>query len=73
MPGLQIWQRSPVTADGVPNRARAHTLESAKRLLRCPADDMGAAFRERGNSVSIDAGCRRFRAILPNSSGFVRG
>jgi hypothetical protein len=67
-------QRSPAIATGVPNRARVHPLESVKRLLRRQVDDTGGNLpRTWRNSISIDAGCRQFPAILPNSAGFVPG
>jgi len=54
--------------------ARVHPLESVMRLLRRRIDDTGGNLpRAWRNSISIDAGCRRFPAILPNSVGFVPG
>src|SRR5262249_61617313 len=44
---------SDVRPPMAPNRARVHRAESAKRILRCPADDMGATFRERAAAASV--------------------
>src|SRR4029077_1546625 len=67
-------QRSPAIAAAAPNRARIYLLESVKRLLRRQIDDSGGNLpRAWRNSISIDAGCRRFPTILPNSAGFVPG
>ena len=67
-------QRSPAIAAAAPNRARIYLLESVKRLLRRQIDDTGGNLpRAWRNSISIDAGCRRFPTILPNSAGFVPG
>ena len=67
-------QRSPGHRPRPRLIARVHPLESVKRLLRRRIDDTGGNLpRAWRNSISIDAGCRRFPAILPNSVGFVPG
>jgi hypothetical protein len=76
--GAQMPARKSATITGHrprPRRiARVHPLESVMRLLRRRIDDTGGNLpRAWRNSISIDAGCRRFPAILPNSVGFVPG
>ncbi len=54
-------------------RARTRLVESVKRLLLGPVDNIGEIFRERVAAVSVlRQSCRRFPAILPNSAGCVK-
>jgi hypothetical protein len=47
--------------DPAPNSARIHPVESVKRLLRGPADDIGANLPGvNGSTISIDAGAAGF-------------